>query len=52
MKSGRVKDAAGFIANDKTLVQCTFTNNSKYNNCDEVASQIQVRIVLEAQPKR
>jgi hypothetical protein len=52
MKSGRVKDASAFLANDKTLVQCTFTNNTKYNNCDEVASQIQVRIVLEAQPKR
>ena len=52
MKSGRVKDAAVFLASDKTLVQCTFANNAKFNNCDEVASQIQVRIVLEAQPKR
>lgn len=52
LKAGRVKDPAVFLANDKTLVQCSFAKNTKYNNCDEVASQIQVRIVLEAQPKR
>jgi hypothetical protein len=52
LKSGRVKDPAVFLANDKTLVQCSFSGNKKYNNCDEVASQIQVRIVLETQPKR
>lgn len=52
IKNGRVTDQAAFLANDKTLVQCTFNNNTKYNNCDEVASQVQVRIVLEAQPKK
>lgn len=52
VKSGRVKNPAEFLANDKTLVQCSFSNNKKYNNCDEVASQIQVRIVLDTQQKR
>lgn len=52
VKNGRVPDTAAYLANDRTLVQCTFANNKKYNNCDEVAAQLQLRIVLEAQPKR
>ncbi|NBX16341.1 MAG: hypothetical protein EBR09_03135 [Proteobacteria bacterium] len=52
LKSGRVKDPSVFLANDRTLVQCNFAANRKYNNCDEVASQIQVRIALETQSKR
>jgi hypothetical protein len=52
LKAGRVKDQAAFLASDKTLVQCRFSNNRRFNNCDEVASQIQVRLSLETQPKR
>ncbi|MEY4065445.1 MAG: hypothetical protein RIR26_1653 [Pseudomonadota bacterium] len=52
LNTGRVKDTAAFLANDKTLVQCSFPKNTQYNNCDEVASQLQVRIVFETQAKR
>ncbi|MEN9528529.1 MAG: hypothetical protein RI932_402 [Pseudomonadota bacterium] len=52
LKAGRVTDTAKYLANDKSLVQCSFSNNTRYNNCDEVASQLQVRIVFETQPKR
>jgi len=52
LKAGRVTDANAHLANDKTLVQCAFVNNSRFNNCDEIASQMQVRIVFETQPKR
>jgi hypothetical protein len=52
LSTGRVKDASAFLANDKTLVQCSFPTNTQYNNCDEVAAQLQVRIVFETQAKR
>jgi hypothetical protein len=52
VSSGRVTDTAKYLANDKTLVQCSFSNNTRYNNCDEVASQLQARIVFETQTKR
>ncbi|MBM3382806.1 MAG: hypothetical protein FJY29_10235 [Betaproteobacteria bacterium] len=52
LNTGRVTDPAKFLANDKTLVQCSFAKNTRYNNCDEVASQLQVRIVFDTQPKR
>ncbi|NBO39607.1 hypothetical protein EBU99_13600 [bacterium] len=52
LKTGRVTDPEGHLANDKTLVQCALPRNSKYNNCDEIAAQLQVRIVFETQAKK
>ena len=52
LKNGTVTDADSFLVHDKTLVQCLFVPNERYNNCDEVASQIQVRLVFETQKLR
>jgi len=52
LQNGTVTDAESFLKHDKTLVQCLFVRNNKYNNCDEVASQIQVRLVFETQKLR
>lgn len=51
LKNKRVADAEEFLRNDKTLVQCLFVRNETYHNCDEVAAQIQARLVFETQPK-
>lgn len=52
LKNNSVTNADEFLKNDKTLVQCLFVRNEKFSNCDEVASQIQVRLVFETQPLR
>lgn len=50
-KNNRVRDDNVFFASDQTLVECNFPRNTIYNNCDEVAAQIQVRAVFDVQPK-
>lgn len=52
IKNGRVADASKQLDNDKTLVQCSFPKNTRFHNCDEVASQLQARLILETQLKR
>jgi hypothetical protein len=50
--SGLVVSEQEYLRNDKTLMECSFPENTKYNNCDEVASQIQVRLNLDTKPLR